>query len=73
MNTAQYHGTVRKYMEIRHVKSLEALRQHTTIGSGHTFAKYWKCPELLPIGVFEDIMKALKVPEDEQLNIWRER
>lgn len=71
MNKELFRGTCKKYMELRHIKSKEDLRAHTTVGSNTTFIKYWHDPELLPMGVFEQIMGALNVPYEEQFNILR--
>lgn len=64
-------GTLKLYMELRHIKTKEQLRQHTTVGSNKTFLKYLKNPDLMPMGVFFEIMKALNVPLDEQIKLLR--
>lgn len=69
MNADLFRATCKKHMELRHIRGKEALRAHTTIGSSHTFKKYWDNPSLIPIGVWEEIMGALKVPREEQLEI----
>lgn len=69
MNGDLFRGTILKYMVLRHVKNKEQLRQHTTVGSNTTFLKYLNNPELMPIGVFIQVMKALNVPKEEQLEI----
>ncbi len=69
MNGDLYRGKVRMYMELRHIRTLEALRSHTTCGSNKTFLKYWRNPELMSIELWEQIMKALKVPHEEQFEI----
>lgn len=66
MNADLFRATVRKYMELRHIRTKEQLRAHTTIGSNKTFLKYWNDPELMPIGVYLQIMSALNVPYEEQ-------
>lgn len=66
MNADLFRATVRKYMELRHIKTLEQLRAHTTVGSSTTFRKYYKDPERIPIGIFLQIMKALNVPNEER-------
>ena len=66
MSGAIYRATCRKYMELRHIKSLEQLRQFTTVGSNKTFLKYWNDIELMPWGVMVQIMNGLKIPNDER-------
>lgn len=69
MDDALFIATIEKYQSLRHIKTKEQLRAHTTVGSNTTFLKYMKEPELMPIGVFEQIMTALKIPMEEQLKI----
>lgn len=64
-----FRSTTRKYMELRHIRTREDLRKHTVVGSSTTFRKYWNNPELVPLGVFEDIMNALNVPYEERWEI----
>ena len=66
MNADLFRATLRKYMELRHIRTLEQLRLHTTVGSNKTFLKYIDDPERIPIGVFLQIMKALNVPKEER-------
>lgn len=70
MKAEQFQGLIRNYMIIRHIKTLEDLRQHTTIGSNNTFLKYYRNPDLMPVGVFLEIMKALNVPKEEQYKLF---
>lgn len=65
MDDDLFRATLKKYMELRHIRSKEQLRAHTTVGSNKTFLKYWNEPELMPIGIFLQIMKALNVPYEE--------
>lgn len=65
-----FRATLRKYMELRHIRTLEQLRAHTTVGSSTTFRKYYKEPERIPLGVFLQIMTALKVPKEEREDIF---
>lgn len=67
MNTDVFNGTIAKYQKIRHIDTMEKLRAHTTVGSNKTFSKYMKDPELMPLGVWQDIMKALNVPQEERV------
>ena len=69
MKSDLFRATTSKYMELRHVRTREDLRKHTTVGSNKTFSKYWNYPELVPLGVFEDIMNALNVPYEERWEI----
>lgn len=66
MNADLFRAIVRKYMELRHIRTREQLRAHTTVGSNKTFNKYWNDPELMTLGVFLQIMRALNVPYEEQ-------
>ena len=72
MNTDLFQATCRKYMALRHIRTMEDLRAHTTCGSNKTFLKYWRDPELMPIGMWEQIMKALNVPYEERYEILKE-
>lgn len=65
MNGDTFRGIVRKYMELRHVRRLEDIRQHTTLSTG-TFSKYWNRPELYPLGEVVNIFNYLKVPYEER-------
>lgn len=69
MNSALFHATLAKYKSLRHVTTLEQLRKYTTCGSSTTFRKWMKDPELIPIGEWESMMSALKVPREEQFEI----
>lgn len=66
MNADVFHATIAYYKKMRHISSNESLRRHTTVGSNVTFNKYMREPELMPIGVFEQIMKSLNVPKEER-------
>lgn len=69
MNADLFRATTKKYMELRHIPTKEKLRAHTTIGSQHTFLKYWKDPDLMPMGVWDQIMTCLNVPYEERFEI----
>lgn len=71
MNADIFRGIIRKYMELRHIRTMEQLRKHTTVGSDNTFRKYFKNPELIPMGVFLQLMDALNVPQDERMEIMK--
>ena len=71
MNADMFRATIKKYMELRHINTREKLRAHTTCGSSTTFRKYWNDPELMPMGVFEQIMNCLNVPKEEKLEIFK--
>ena len=66
MNADIFRSTCKQYMELRHVNTKEKLRAHTTIGSKSTFVKYWRDPELMPLGIWEQIMDALNVPMEDR-------
>jgi len=65
MNEDNFRALVRKYMELRHVRRLEDLRQHTTLSTG-TFSKYWNNPRLFPLGEAAAIFNYLKIPYEER-------
>jgi hypothetical protein len=69
MNADLFRATTKKYMELRHINTREKLRLHTTCGSSTTFRKYWNEPDLMPLGIWEQIMTSLKVPQEEQFEI----
>ena len=71
MNEDLFRATTRKYMELRHIRSKEQLRKHTTVGSPVTFTKFWNDPELIPLGVFLQIMDSLNVPQEERFEIFK--
>lgn len=60
-------GTIAKYMKVRHIRTQDQLRKHTRVGSPNTFRKYLASPDLMPLGVFDEIMGALNVPEEEKI------
>ncbi len=62
-------GTIAKYMKIRHINTQAQLRAHTRVGSPNTFRKYLASPDLMPLGVFDEIMGALNVPEEERIEL----
>ena len=67
MNADLFRATTKKYMELRHINTQEKLRAHTTCGSSTTFRKYWNDPDLMPMGMWEQIMDCLKVPREERI------
>ena len=71
MKADQFRATTKYYMELRHIRTKEQLRAHTTVGSNKTFLKYFQDPELMPLGVFLQIMNCLNVPEGERIDILR--
>ena len=64
-----FEAECRKFMKIRHIRSLEELRSHTTIGSNTTMLKYMDDPEAMPVGKMAEIMAALKLPKETRLEI----
>lgn len=70
MNEDQFRALVRKYMEIRHCKRLEDLRQHTTLSTA-TFSKYWNNPQLFPLGEVVNIFNFLKIPYEERAILFK--
>lgn len=71
MNAELFRATTKKYMELRHVNTQEKLRAHTTCGSSTTFRKYWNNPDLMPVGIWEQIMDSLNVPKEERIEIFK--
>jgi len=69
MKADLFRATAKKYMELRHITTREKLRAHTTCGSSTTFRKYWNDPDLMPMGIWEQIMTSLNVPYEEQFEI----
>lgn len=69
MNADIFRATIRYYMTLRHVRTLEQLRAHTSVGSNKTFLKYIKNPDLIPVGVLVQIMDALKVPHEDRIKL----
>lgn len=59
-----FEAECRKYMKLRHIRTMEELRSHTTIGSNTTFLKYFDDPEAMPLGKMAEILTALKIPRD---------
>ena len=58
-----------RYMILARIKSKDALRAHTTIGSNVTMLKYMDNPDAMPLGNLIEIMSALKIPTEEKLHI----
>lgn len=71
MKAEDLQGTIAKYMKKRHIKTKAQLREHTTIGSPNTFKKYLEDPDLMPLGVFNQIMDALNVPKEERFELFK--
>lgn len=65
-----FEAECRKFMKLRHIRSLEELRSHTTVGSNTTFLKYLDDPESMPVGKMAEIMTALKLPKETRLEIF---
>ena len=64
-----FEAECRKFMKIRHIRSLEELRSHTTIGSNTTMLKYMDDPEAMPVGKMAEVMTALKMPKDIRVEL----
>lgn len=73
MNADLFRATTKKYMELRHIRTREQLRKHTTVGGNKTFSKYFADPELIPLGVFIQIMDCLNVPYEERWEILKKQ
>lgn len=70
MTDDELRGLIKKYMEIRHVRTLEELRAHTEIGSNTTFFKKWHNFKSFTLAEFLDIMNFLKIPFEEREKIF---
>ncbi len=70
MNADKFKATTKYYMELRHIRTLEQLRSHTTV-SNKTFLKYWHNPDLMPLGIWEQIMDSLNVTTEDRLEIFK--
>ena len=68
MNADLFRATCEKYKSLRHIRTQEQLRQHTTL-SNKTFLKNWHSPERFTLEQFEQIMNALNVPYEERWEI----
>lgn len=66
MDADLFRGTVAKYKKLRHIRTQEHLRAHTDCGSNTTFGNWFKDPDRIPIGKWEQIMDALNVPYEER-------
>ena len=64
-----FEAELSKYMTLDKIKSKEALRARTTIGSNVTMLKYFDDPECIPIGTLQEIMSALRIPKEERTRI----
>ena len=69
MKAEDLQGTIAKYMKKRHIRTKAQLMAHTTVGSPNTFRKYLEDPDLMPMGVFIQIMDALNVPREERFEL----
>lgn len=69
MNAELFRATLAKYKSLRHIDTLEQLRAHTSCGSSTTFRKWIKDPNKMPVGEWENLMNALKVPKAERIEI----
>lgn len=70
MNADQFRATTKEYMELRHIRTLEQLRKHTTV-SNKTFLKWWHDPDLMPLGTWEQIMNSLNVPAEDRFKCFK--
>ncbi len=64
MNADVFRATIEYYKKLRHTTN-QRLILRTTVKKV-TFYKYMKNPELMPIGVFEQIMDSLNVPKTDR-------
>lgn len=64
-----FESMIVSYMVLHKIRTKEALRARTTIGSNVTMLKYFNNPDCIPIGSFNEIMTALKVPQEERIKI----
>ena len=71
MKAENFQGTVEMYKKLRHIRTQEDLRAHTSCGSSTTFRKYFRNPDLMPIGLFTEIMDSLNVPHEERMKLFK--
>ena len=65
-----FEGELRKYMCLRHMDSLEDVRELTTIGKGtSTMGNYMADPEIIPIGKVGEIMQAVRMPKEDRIRM----
>ena len=64
-----FEAECRKFMKIRHIRSLEELRSHTTIGSNTTMLKYMDDPEAMPVGKMAEVLTALRIPKETKVEM----
>lgn len=69
MKPEEFRGTLKHYMELRHIKGYARLQELSEVGSYHTFKKYLDDPGTMPINVFFSIMNSLNVPKEVQFNL----
>lgn len=71
MTDDELRGLIKKYMEIRHVKTLEEIRAHTSIGSNTTFLKKWHNFKSFTIEELLSIFNYLKIPYEERQDVFK--
>ena len=64
-----FEAECRKFMKLRHIRTLEDLRSRTTVGSNTTFLKYLDDPLSMPVGKLAEVLTALNVPKDTKMDI----
>ncbi len=64
-------GLISKYMEIRHIKSLEALRVRCVTVSKPTFLKKWHNFKTFTIEELLNIFNYLKIPYEERQDVFK--
>ena len=69
MDDKNFRGIIRKYMEIRKIKSFEKLIEGSPVGSYPTFRKKWKNPALFTIRDIDFFIDKLNVikPDDRSV------
>lgn len=65
-----FEAELRKNMFLRHMNTLEDVRELTTIGKGtNTMGNYMADPEIIPIGKVGEIMQAVKMPKEDRIRM----
>lgn len=80
MNAELFIAKTEYYMKLRHMHGgWEQLRQHLTSDhsykppSNKTLINYKRNPNLMPIGIFKQIMTTLNVPKEEQIELFNSK
>lgn len=70
MDADVFQATIEYYKKLRHTNNSKLISR--TSVQTTTFYKYLKNPELMPIGVFEQIMDSLNVPKVDRFKSFKD-